>query len=580
MISARRYATETQKNAELARHPEREPARQLEQGLVQAVAPQVVYRRAQASDNGLRPADLLALQRTVGNRQVQRMVAQRSDNPNDKRSFTPLITEETIDLSAGVPQALVQRRPLSSAIRRAGDGDEPTRKDYVFLMGSTGGFYTAAKQFFKGHHPKADIITLRDSSLAGVFAKLRQVASDDHPVGNLYIMSHANAEGTLSFGLTEKDADRKTTFGELKNALAKSPELFRLNGGIDGKTKIHIKGCNIGRNLDMLNALDEAFGKNVKVDAPTHKQGYEYHQERQGKTIKDVSSEYFNTYNVEFSGRADKSDDELVKAFRDKYSEVGFSDQDWKIAVLGTEKYGKKVDTAASASKKEIDKALKEGLAKLAKEAADTRSETKRLRQEAKTKKADIDTKVREAKKTVVARGSKGVSKAVVTPFSALLFNDELPPANEPEILKKAPQWFPRAAKRGWKFTAGVVAKSKAGDRDVLTYKIDAQNKDRSAKFEYEIIVAPFPKTDDDAKILARAQLEKYLEKHPDRAIARAGMFDWRITRDKKGGKTIITAFLEMTIYTIDLDLRMREGDKIDPATRQGKEFFFGESQM
>src|SRR6185503_15753349 len=135
------------------------------------------------------------------------------------------------------------------------------------------------------------------------------------------------------------------------------------------------KGCNIGRNLDMLNALDEAFGKDVKVDAPTHKQGYEYHTEGKGKGAKVVSTEFFNTYNVEFSGSADKSSDDLIAAFKDKYADLGFSDQDWEIAVLGATKQGKKVDKETSARKKDVDTRLKGGLAALDKKAPDYKAE-------------------------------------------------------------------------------------------------------------------------------------------------------------------------------------------------------------
>jgi hypothetical protein len=45
---------------------------------VQVVAPQVAYRRTQANSSEFTPANLLALQREVGNRQVQCMIAQRS----------------------------------------------------------------------------------------------------------------------------------------------------------------------------------------------------------------------------------------------------------------------------------------------------------------------------------------------------------------------------------------------------------------------------------------------------------------------------------------------------------------------
>jgi hypothetical protein len=44
-----------------------------------AVGPEVAYRRAQVNSTGPKSADLLSLQRTVGNRAVQRMLARRAD---------------------------------------------------------------------------------------------------------------------------------------------------------------------------------------------------------------------------------------------------------------------------------------------------------------------------------------------------------------------------------------------------------------------------------------------------------------------------------------------------------------------
>ena len=68
MSGAHIRANEVQKTIEPARQPGRELIRQQEQGPVQAVTPQVAYRRVQLNRNGLRPANLLALQRAVGNR--------------------------------------------------------------------------------------------------------------------------------------------------------------------------------------------------------------------------------------------------------------------------------------------------------------------------------------------------------------------------------------------------------------------------------------------------------------------------------------------------------------------------------
>ena len=85
MSGAHIHANEIQKTIEPVCQPAQELIRRHEQGAVQAVVPQVAYRRVQLNRNGLRPADLLALQRTLGNRQVQRMVARRGEDAADEQ---------------------------------------------------------------------------------------------------------------------------------------------------------------------------------------------------------------------------------------------------------------------------------------------------------------------------------------------------------------------------------------------------------------------------------------------------------------------------------------------------------------
>jgi LysM repeat protein len=74
MSQVQTHTTESQTKTGLACQSEQESAHPSEQGLVQPVAPQAAYRRAQVNPNGLTSADLLALQRTVGNRQVQHIL--------------------------------------------------------------------------------------------------------------------------------------------------------------------------------------------------------------------------------------------------------------------------------------------------------------------------------------------------------------------------------------------------------------------------------------------------------------------------------------------------------------------------
>ncbi|MBK8048268.1 MAG: hypothetical protein IPK16_14795 [Anaerolineales bacterium] len=164
----------------------------------------------------------------------------------------------------------IQRTPTPAKPQAPG-------KDIVFIMGKDKNkknpFYKEAVKFFKVAQPQATLVNDDDyRSLESVFDYLR---ANPERVANLYLVSHANEDGTLSFPLHTGDKERKTTFGALSTALKDSPELFNLPKGIiDAGTTIHIKGCNIGRSTRMLDALDQAFGGQGKVTAPTHKQVY------------------------------------------------------------------------------------------------------------------------------------------------------------------------------------------------------------------------------------------------------------------------------------------------------------------
>src|SRR5262245_12749400 len=101
------YTTDLQKKLELANLPEPKRARQPEQGAGQQVAPQAVYHRAQLNPNGLRPADILALQRTVGNRGMQRILARRVDGATDQQQGA--LPEEN-------PELKVQTKPSTVGV--------------------------------------------------------------------------------------------------------------------------------------------------------------------------------------------------------------------------------------------------------------------------------------------------------------------------------------------------------------------------------------------------------------------------------------------------------------------------------
>jgi hypothetical protein len=148
--------------------------------------------------------------------------------------------------------------------------------DYVFIMGadapkSNNKFYTEAKKFFKTEYPGAVMIEdVRD--LDGINQRIN---SENKPVANLYIVSHAHPDGTLQFSIDPTDkTPGQVQYSELKEANDKK-SLTQPNPDLIGFwTNVMIRGCNLGRSEEMLQETKKAFGGQVRVIAPTHEQVY------------------------------------------------------------------------------------------------------------------------------------------------------------------------------------------------------------------------------------------------------------------------------------------------------------------
>ena len=138
-------------------------------------------------------------------------------------------------------------------------------------------FYTAALGYYKAHLPNATFVT-SIRNLSDLLDSL--LANTKGPIGNLYIVSHANEDGTLSFGLDQPTQDKRMGVIELRNALhpkgGGKSALADVSSRIDAQTRIHIKGCDIGRTQQMVELIDEAFGGAGTVTAPTHEQRFAF----------------------------------------------------------------------------------------------------------------------------------------------------------------------------------------------------------------------------------------------------------------------------------------------------------------
>ncbi|MEP6781472.1 MAG: DUF4157 domain-containing protein [Gemmatimonadaceae bacterium] len=153
------------------------------------------------------------------------------------------------------------------------------RNDYVFIMGedkkeNPNKFYEAAELYYRAHLPGATFVT----SIRNLADLLSWISTNvKTSIGNVYIVSHANEDGTLSFALDGAATKAKFSVADLRDALhpaGGASSLSNVSAQIDASTKIHIKGCDIGRTQEMIELIDEAFGGAGTVTAPTHEQNY------------------------------------------------------------------------------------------------------------------------------------------------------------------------------------------------------------------------------------------------------------------------------------------------------------------
>jgi hypothetical protein len=154
------------------------------------------------------------------------------------------------------------------------------RRSIVAIMGADRAgdpnqFYTAALRYWRAHMPDAQFITDK-RNLADLMTAIQGAVGASERIGDLVIVSHANEDGTLSFGLNGSDPDPgHLTFQELRAAVG-GGTLPQLGARVDAQTRIRIKGCDIGRSRQMVDLVDEAFGGLGTVTAPTHEQHYDW----------------------------------------------------------------------------------------------------------------------------------------------------------------------------------------------------------------------------------------------------------------------------------------------------------------
>jgi hypothetical protein len=199
--------------------------------------------------------------------------AQYSPNTDSGKRLLGHELTHVVQQNKSIQTKAIQRQSVSPSVTPV-----PTvvRQNVCYIMGNDA-FYRAATRFFRARFPNAVFVSDK-RNLEAVLTHLN--ATFTLPLGNIFIVSHANEDGTLAFGLNAADRDRHLGVVELRNALhptgGGNSSLTNVSHLIDVNTRIQIKGCDLGRNQEVVELFDEAFGGAGVVTAPTHEQAYSF----------------------------------------------------------------------------------------------------------------------------------------------------------------------------------------------------------------------------------------------------------------------------------------------------------------
>lgn len=291
---------------------------------------------ATRSETGRTPGNFPNLNMLVTGEWLRNPPPSIRSNPGRRRTWEQLRQgTEALLTEAGTRARMANITDLSVPGRRD--------QDFVFIMGGAerrgarNQFYRLAGDFYRARVGRDHVATM--GSIEEVLdwiraraARHRRRGEDVPPLGTIYIVSHANRAGFLSCRMTRRgDAG----FYGFQLAAAISPggydpgngRVERLaplgpDEGVDSWTRVFIRGCDVGRDTEMLNAVRDAFGGSVLVHAPKEAQ---YYGPVQADGRGGVGEGLADTYWLEFPAGDRVNDRDLAGRLAAKYP--SFSEQ-------------------------------------------------------------------------------------------------------------------------------------------------------------------------------------------------------------------------------------------------------------
>jgi hypothetical protein len=191
------------------------------------------------------------------------------------------------DATRGYLTRLLDFANQQAALAAAPQGD---RTPITFIMGedppgTTNLFYTGATAHFTLHPAGRLVTNLR--TLVEVRNHLdANRPANGLPWGEVNIVVHANEEGGMSIPITDVPAGEDAQFHQasvhtLPPAIANHTLQPLVDGVVDARTTLNIRGCALGQSQEMLHLLSTGFGGDEAqrpiVRAPKHLQFFDFY---------------------------------------------------------------------------------------------------------------------------------------------------------------------------------------------------------------------------------------------------------------------------------------------------------------
>lgn len=148
--------------------------------------------------------------------------------------------------------------------------------DYGFAPGNTGQDGRVRRLFQRRTPPTTLVANRNMAALHEFVAYLSTSSAVTRPIGNILLGTHANSEGRLFMPMYRNQAGGATSYETFAQTLTQTARSIDVPAAVT-QGFVHIKGCNIGKNLPFLTEMRRAMGGRVSITAPRHFDGIYEH---------------------------------------------------------------------------------------------------------------------------------------------------------------------------------------------------------------------------------------------------------------------------------------------------------------